>query len=92
MFPVISRAALSTLAMADSHSQHQTSKTERFIRGAGDVREDPDQKLWAPARWVVQMIQYLIAIIMVTIGEGFKSIFSGKSSRSRREHTEKKAA
>lgn len=42
----------------------QPSKTERFLRGAGQVREDPNQRLWAPARWVVQLVQYLIAIIM----------------------------
>lgn len=73
--------------MADSQHQQQSSKTERFIRGAGEVREDPEQRLWAPARWVVQMIQYLIAIIVVTIGEGFKAIVSGKTHKRReREH------
>lgn len=49
--------------MADVQSS-QPSRTERFIRSAGEVREDPAQRLWAPARWVVQMIQYLVAIIM----------------------------
>ncbi|KAK5164903.1 uncharacterized protein LTR77_009567 [Saxophila tyrrhenica] len=67
--------------MADT--QHP-STSERFIRSAGDVREDPNQRLWAPARWVVQMIQYLIAIIMVTIGEGIKAIFTGESPKKRR--------
>lgn len=64
-----------------------TSPTTRFMRGAGQVN-DPEGKLWAPARWVVQMIQYLIALIMVTLAEGFKAVVSGKKSRSRRERTE----
>ena len=73
--------------MADSQHVQQQSKTERFIRGAGEVREDPDNKMWAPMRWVVEMIQYLIAIIMVTIGEGFKAIFQGESHRKRDTHS-----
>ena len=48
--------------MADQSKQ---SKTDRFIRGAGDVH-DPNKQLWAPARWVVQMVQYLIAIILIS--------------------------
>ena len=70
--------------MADSGA-HRESKTERFIRGAGEVREDPEQRLWAPARWVVQLIQYMIAIIMVTIAESLRAIFSGKSPSKRRK-------
>ena len=70
--------------MADSRKPQQPSKTERFIRGAGEVREDPDNRMWAPARWVVEMIQYLIAIIMVTIGESIKAIWSGEAPKKRR--------
>jgi len=58
------------------------------MRGAGQVN-DPEGKLWAPARWVVAMIQYLIALIMVTMGEGIKAIFTGNNSRKR--HQEKTA-
>lgn len=65
---------------------HQSTKSERFIRGAGEVREDPEHRLWWPARWLVQLVQYMIAIIMVTVGEGFKAIFTGKSSKTRRKH------
>lgn len=61
----------------------QESSSQRFIRSAGQVRDDPSQRLWGPARWVVQLIQYMIAIIMVTIGEGIKSIFTGESPKKR---------
>ncbi|PPJ52386.1 hypothetical protein CBER1_09791 [Cercospora berteroae] len=70
--------------MADSQQPSRQSKAADFMRGAGTVN-DPDKKLWGPARWVVQLVQYLIAIIMITIAEGFKSIVSGGSSRRRRE-------
>jgi hypothetical protein len=66
-----------------NHQQQQGSISSRFIRGAGEVQ---DRNLWGPARWVVQLVQYLIAIILVTIAEGFKAIVSGKkpSGRHRR--------
>ncbi|KXT09482.1 hypothetical protein AC579_7829 [Pseudocercospora musae] len=50
--------------MSDSQSQSKESRAQAFVRGAGEV-QDPEHKLWAPARWVVQMVQYLIAIIMI---------------------------
>jgi len=34
---------------------------------------------------VVQLIQYMIAIIMVTIGEGAKAIFKGESAANKRK-------
>jgi hypothetical protein len=69
--------------MADT--QHPTSsKTDRFIRGAGEVREDPEHRLWGPAKWVVQLIQYLVAIVIVTIGEGMKAIIKGEKPKSKR--------
>ena len=60
-----------------SHQQPQQSKTERFMRGAGTV-QDPDNQLWWPAKQVVAMIQYLIAAMIVTIGEALKSIVTGE--------------
>jgi len=59
------------------------SSSARFMRNAGTVN-DPEHKLWAPARWVVQMIQYLIALIMLTLAEGFKAVVSGKKPQQRR--------
>jgi hypothetical protein len=53
------------------------------MRSAGQVN-DPEDKLWAPARWVVQMIQYLIALIMLTLAEGFKAVVSGGKPQQRR--------
>lgn len=61
----------------------QESTSSRFMRGAGDVQE-PRGAMWAPMRWVISMIQYLIAIIMVTIAEGFKAIVSGKKPSGKR--------
>ena len=75
--------------MADS--QHQPSRSERFIRSAGEVREDPNQRLWWPARVVVQLIQYLIALLMVTVGEAAKAIFKGDAGSKRRRHNARTA-
>lgn len=72
--------------MADSQ---QSSGVDRFMRGAGEVQ---DKRLWGPAKWIVQMIQYLIAIIMVTIGEGIRAIFTGERPQRRRGADGKKAA
>ena len=65
--------------MADS----QESGSSRFIRGAGEVQ---DKKLWGPAKWVVQLVQYMVALLMITILEALKAVVSGKSSRSQRSH------
>jgi hypothetical protein len=45
--------------------------TARFLRGAGQVRDDGGNPIlrFPPARWVVSMMQYLIAVAM--IGTGF---------------------
>lgn len=63
------------------------SKTDKFMRGAGDVR---DTNLWGPAKWVVQLVQYMIAIILLTIGEGFKAVVTGKKPEGRRRHEDDK--
>lgn len=67
--------------------RQQETTGERFMRGAGEVH-DPDHKLWAPARWVVQMVQYLVAIIMLTIGKGIEAIFKGEKPRKRKARDE----
>ena len=64
-----------------SNKQAQ-SKTGRIIRASGDVR---DESLPAPARWVVQLVQRLIAILIIMIGESFRAIFKGKRGRRRQE-------
>ncbi|CZT17498.1 uncharacterized protein RCC_03332 [Ramularia collo-cygni] len=72
--------------MSDRNRQQhlsQESATTRFMKGAGQVN-DPDNKLWGPAKWLVGMIQYLVAVMMVTIAEGFKAILSGKKPQGRR--------
>jgi hypothetical protein len=52
--------------MSDAPARRQDdSATAKFIREASIVR-DPDNKLWAPAKWVVGMFQYLIAIVLVS--------------------------
>ncbi|KAF2767347.1 hypothetical protein EJ03DRAFT_329254 [Teratosphaeria nubilosa] len=63
-----------------SQQPQQSTFSGNFIRGAGEVQ---DKRLWGPAKWVVQMIQYLIAIIMITMGEGIKAIFTGEKPKSR---------
>lgn len=72
--------------MSTRPSAHETTG-ERFMRGAGEVN-DPDHKLWAPARWVVQMVQYLVAIIILTIGKGIEAIFKGEKSTKRKAREE----
>lgn len=67
-----------------SPSQQDSSTSTRFMRGAGQVN-DPEHKLWGPARWVVQMVQYLVALVVLTIAEGFKAVVSGKSPQHRRK-------
>jgi len=57
--------------------QQQHSKTSAFIRGAGHVE---DKNLWGPAKWVVSMIQTMIALIIITMAEGISKIFTGGGS------------
>ncbi|KAK4627051.1 hypothetical protein CLAFUW4_04742 [Fulvia fulva] len=68
--------------MADSQQPSRDSRSGAFIRGAGNV--DPENKMWWPARWVAQMVQYLVAIVVITIAEGFKAIVSGEKPKGRR--------
>jgi len=72
--------------MSTTQSPSQ-SRTDRFMRGAGNVE---DTKLWGPAKWVVQLIQYMIAIVMVTMAEGVKAIFTGEKPQRRRDGDGKK--
>jgi len=62
----------------------QESRTSAFLRSAGEVR-DPDHKLWGPAKWIAAMVQYLIALVIVMIGNGFKAVISGQKPRQRRQ-------
>jgi len=75
--------------MADRQHRQPSSRTANFMRGAGEVQ---DRQLWGPAKWIVQLVQYLIAIMIVTIGEAFKAIFTGESPRKKRGAEGKKAA
>jgi len=59
-----------------ANSRPKSSSTSDFIRGAGTVQ---DSNLWGPAKWVVQLVQYMIAIMIVTIGEAFKAILTGEA-------------
>lgn len=68
-------------------SPHASTASERFMRGAGEVN-DPEHKLWGPARWVAQMVQYLVAIIILTIGKGFEAIFKGEKAGRRKTREE----
>ncbi|USW53740.1 hypothetical protein Slin15195_G070590 [Septoria linicola] len=70
--------------MSSNQLPSKQSRASEFMRNAGTVN-DPEHKLWGPARWVVQMIQYLIALIMITVAEGFKSIVSGEGPKKRRQ-------
>ncbi len=65
-----------------SENPRDQSATARFIRASGQVQ---DKSLWWPARIVVQLVQYMIAILIVTIANAFKAIISGKGSH-KREH------
>ncbi|EME46547.1 hypothetical protein DOTSEDRAFT_22597 [Dothistroma septosporum NZE10] len=67
--------------MADAQ-RPQASRSSAFIRGASNV--DPENKMWWPARWIAQMVQYLVAIVVLTIAEGFKAIVSGEKPKGRR--------
>ncbi|KAF2861383.1 hypothetical protein K470DRAFT_215165, partial [Piedraia hortae CBS 480.64] len=60
------------------------SKSAQFIRDAGHVRND-DGRLWGPARWIAQLIQYMVAIIIVMIGKAFEAMFRGGKKSKRRE-------
>lgn len=69
--------------MSDNQ-QTQHSRTSDFIRRAGEVQ---DKNLWGPAKWIVSMIQTLIALIMVTMGEAIAKIFTSEgTSRKKSEH------
>lgn len=65
--------------------------SQRFMRGAGEVN-DPDHKLWGPMRWVTQMIQYLVAMILLTIGKGIEAIFKGEKGEEEGERGVRLAA
>ncbi|KAK3110857.1 hypothetical protein LTR53_014424 [Teratosphaeriaceae sp. CCFEE 6253] len=67
--------------MSDHAHAHQ-SRTDRFLRQSGQVQ---NKNLWGPAKWIAQLVQYLVAIILVTIAEGFKAIVSGQKGTRRRE-------
>lgn len=46
------------------------------MRSAGTVN-DPDHKLWGPVKWVAQMVQYLIALVMISTFVRWDSAIGG---------------
>lgn len=54
------------ITMADQQQPiSKQSRASEFMRSAGTVN-DPDHKLWGPVKWVAQMVQYLIALVMIS--------------------------
>lgn len=54
------------ITMADQQQpMSKQSRASEFMRSAGTVN-DPDHKLWGPVKWVAQMVQYLIALVMIS--------------------------
>ena len=74
-----------------SERRQQQSTSDRFLRGAGTVRDD-DKQLWGPVKWVAQLVQYMVAIIMVTIGKGIEAIFKGEAPSKKKSREEKRTA
>lgn len=62
--------------MSDRQSK---TKTQQIIENSGEVRGD----LPWPARWIVQLIQRMIAIMIVTMGNALEAIFKGEKPKKR---------
>jgi len=58
--------------------------SDQLIEGAGNVKGQED--LPAPVRWVAELVQYLVAVLMIAIGKAIEAIFKGGSEKSRRRH------
>ncbi|KAK3081237.1 hypothetical protein LTS18_008815 [Coniosporium uncinatum] len=70
-------------------SDRQTMKqrkgiSDRIIEGAGTVKGQEDMP--APVRWVAELVQYLVAILLIAIGKAIEAIIKGGSEKSRRRH------
>jgi len=70
-------------------SNRQTTKqrkgiSDHIIEGAGNVKGQEDMP--APVRWVAELVQYLVAILMIAIGKAIEAIVKGGSEKSRRRH------
>jgi hypothetical protein len=57
------------------------SKTSQILRGSSGRTEEAN--LPAPLRWIVDLIQRLIAVLLIVIGESVKMVFSDDKNRTR---------
>jgi len=70
-------------------NRHPQSKTQRFTAASGNLPA-AGADLPAPVRWVAQLVQRLVAIILITIGKAIEMTFkkdggsSGAAGRRRR--------
>ena len=62
-------------------SRQNPSKTQQFFEGSSHVRGS--ENMSTPARWIAQMVQRLVALMLVAIGTALQSIFTRKSDRKR---------
>ncbi|KAI9686632.1 MAG: hypothetical protein M1822_003643 [Bathelium mastoideum] len=64
-------------------SRQPPSKTQQIFEGSGHVRGS--ENMSAPARWVTQMVQHLVALMLVAIGTALQSIFTRKNDKKRKQ-------
>lgn len=76
--------------MSSQSSQSQLSKTQRFTAASGNLPA-AGADLPAPVRWIAQLVQRLVAIMLITIGKAIEMTFKkdggssgGGAGRSRR--------
>lgn len=70
-------------AMSSSSSPRRTpeSKTSQILRGSSGRTEEAN--LPGPLRWIVELIQRMIAVLFIVIGDSIKMVFSDDKSRTR---------
>lgn len=58
------------------------SKTEQFLQGAS--KAPGGETLAAPIRWIAELIQTLVAVMIIAVGNAIKAAFSADGSHSKR--------
>lgn len=60
--------------MSNAPKPNPESKTHRILRGSSGRTEEAN--LPAPLRWIVELIQRLIAVMFIVLGNAIKMVFS----------------
>lgn len=72
--------------MTDERQQEKPSKTRKTFDVAGKVPDAERFKSFPPVIWVIELVQHLVAILILAIGRMIQLTFQREKPRGEKQH------